>query len=385
MADDGVAPRPSLPAFRPRVLVVGDTFVDVLAGPLPSIPAWGGAVVSPNPIQAVAGGCGHNVAAALVRLGGRGSAALYSGVGRDAFGQLSLRHMQEVGVPLLAAPCTDEDAPTGVCIALGGAHDRTLVFHSGISDLFDGEALTEERLRSMLPELQHMHVCGYFTCAALRRSLPGLLRRAKACGLTTSLGPNHDASGAWAQVDGLWDRVLPLVDILLPNDVEATAIARTAEDGDWLKEEEEVQDDTRIVGGRIEGVADDDVGGSGDIDSGADGCGNLEPSLAKALDKLAKHIGGGQAVVTRGAKGRLPGLCGMAAKRGALGPACYRVVSTLPTYIDTLLLSKLNSARSSRLLHCPRLPVLLPCAVRLCGGPARAARAAGANTRPFRR
>ena len=47
-------------------------------------------------------------------------------------------------------------------------------------------------------------------------------------GLTTSLDTNHDASGRWGETDGLWAEVLPLVDLFLPNEREACAIAGTA-------------------------------------------------------------------------------------------------------------------------------------------------------------
>ena len=208
-------------AAGPRVLVVGDTFVDVLAGPIAQLPAWGHAVASSKPIEVLPGGCALNVASSLARL--RGCAALYSGIGRDAFGDIPRNHLARLGVTLHEAHCADPAAPTGVCLALSGPEDRSLVFHSGVADQFDAEGLTDEKLAALRDEegLRHLHVSGYFTCAALRRGLPGLLRRARACGLTTSLDPNHDSTGEWARVDGLWADVLPLLDVLLPNDLEA--------------------------------------------------------------------------------------------------------------------------------------------------------------------
>lgn len=209
------------------VLVVGDTFVDVLAGPLQNMPEWGHAVVSPAPIRALPGGCALNVASSLARLNVQ--TVLYSGIGNDAFGAIPRAHLSKMGVTLAEAQCADPAAPTGVCVVISGTQDRSLVFHSGISDLFDADSLTEEVLLALqLRGVKHLHVSGFYSCASLRRSLPKLLQRARACGLTTSLDPNNDPSGEWARVDGLWEDILPLCDVLLPNDLEALAIARTA-------------------------------------------------------------------------------------------------------------------------------------------------------------
>ena len=211
------------------VLVVGDTFVDVLAGPLDDMPEWGHAVVSPAPIRALPGGCALNVASSLARLNVR--TVLYSGIGNDAFGAIPRAHLSKMGVTLAEAQCSDPAAPTGVCMVISGTKDRSLVFHSGISDLFNADSLTEEVLQGLQPGVKHLHVSGFYSCAGLRRSLPGLLRRARACGLTTSLDPNNDPTGKWARVDGLWEDILPLCDVFLPNDLEALAIAQTALSG----------------------------------------------------------------------------------------------------------------------------------------------------------
>lgn len=83
------------------VLVVGDAFCDVNAGPLPGLPQWGCNVISPGAIAAMPGGGALNVACGLQRL--RGSTALFTGIGRDAFGDMLRRHCAEVGVNLVEA------------------------------------------------------------------------------------------------------------------------------------------------------------------------------------------------------------------------------------------------------------------------------------------
>jgi sugar/nucleoside kinase (ribokinase family) len=74
---------------------------------------------------------------------------------------------------------------------------------------------------SALGEQSHLHLASYFLQPTLARGLGGLLRDARARGVTTSLDTNWDPSETWA---GLAD-VLPFVDVLLPNLEELRAIA----------------------------------------------------------------------------------------------------------------------------------------------------------------
>ena len=103
------------------ILVVGDSFCDVNAGPLPQLPMWGVNTVSPEPILAQPGGAALNVASWLQRL--RGDTALYSGIGHDAFGDMLRHHCGSVGVRLMEA-AADATQPTGVCMVLSGPEDR---------------------------------------------------------------------------------------------------------------------------------------------------------------------------------------------------------------------------------------------------------------------
>ena len=118
------------------ILVVGDAFVDVLAGPLPSLPSLGTNVVSPEPIAALPGGAALNVACNLRRLANPARrVTLFTGLGRDAFSEVPRSHCAKLGVNLIEAD-VDARLPTGVCIVLSGATDRAFCSHYGVSDSF---------------------------------------------------------------------------------------------------------------------------------------------------------------------------------------------------------------------------------------------------------
>ena len=169
-----------------RILVVGDAFVDVHAGPLADLPTWGTNTVSPEPIAAMPGGAALNVASWLQRLLG-GGVVLYTGIGRDSFGDLLRAHCAALGLELWEA-AAEAGAPTGVCMVLSGREDRAFCSHFGVSDTFDAEALGVQQLR----EFRHVHASGFFSCAALRRSLPALFRRAHEAGPYPKPDPDPD-------------------------------------------------------------------------------------------------------------------------------------------------------------------------------------------------
>ena len=59
---------------------------------------------------------------------------------------------------------------------LSGPDDRAFCSHFGVSDAFDASALVADGaalLRRLGP--CHVHCAGYFSCAALRKTLPRLL------------------------------------------------------------------------------------------------------------------------------------------------------------------------------------------------------------------
>jgi sugar/nucleoside kinase (ribokinase family) len=69
---------------------------------------------------------------------------------------------------------------------------------------------------------KHFHLSSLFLLKSLRPDLPDLFKAIKARGLTISLDTNDDPDDRW---DGL-EALLPLVDVLLPNERELLRIAK---------------------------------------------------------------------------------------------------------------------------------------------------------------
>jgi sugar/nucleoside kinase (ribokinase family) len=142
-------------------------------------------------------------------------------VGSDAFGKLILDRLRSSGV-LLEAVSVDNDQKTGLGIALCKSEDRAILTYSGTIDAPG----MEKRLEMMIPSARHLHVGSYYLTDKVRPHYPALIHQAKKNGLTVSLDTNWDPSGHW---DGGLREILPMVDLFLPNEQEAMAIAGTGD------------------------------------------------------------------------------------------------------------------------------------------------------------
>jgi len=106
---------------------------------------------------------------------------------------------------------------TGITVALSDARDRALVTYPGAIAALRAEEIDD----ALLARAGHLHVSSYYLQRALQPGLGALFARARALGLTTSLDPGFDPAQRWgAELLEL----LPLVDVFLPNALEACAV-----------------------------------------------------------------------------------------------------------------------------------------------------------------
>jgi sugar/nucleoside kinase (ribokinase family) len=196
------------------VLVIGEINPDlVLTGDV--TPAFGQAEKVIDDAALTIGSSGVIFACGAARLGLR---IVYAGlVGDDIFGRFMLQRMQDRAIST-AGIVIDPAQKTGLSVILSHGNDRAILTHLGAMS----ELRTDQIDRTLLDQIRHIHVTSYFLQRALQPGLPAFLAEARARGITVSLDTNWDPSEQWD--DGLAE-VLKQVDIFLPNEQEAMAIA----------------------------------------------------------------------------------------------------------------------------------------------------------------
>ncbi|MFN8411345.1 MAG: carbohydrate kinase family protein [Anaerolineales bacterium] len=136
----------------------------------------------------------------------------------DVFGHFMLDEMSKRGVDT-SNVLVRADQQTGLSVILNQDSDRAILTHLGlIAELKEADISD-----ALLGKAKHLHVASYFLQTKLKPDLLKLFQRAHAFGLTTSLDTNWDPSNLWHG----FDELLAEVDIFLPNENEAKAIART--------------------------------------------------------------------------------------------------------------------------------------------------------------
>jgi sugar/nucleoside kinase (ribokinase family) len=199
------------------VLVLGDANPDLILRGGDLAPVSGQRERIVDDATFTVGGSGAIFACAASRLGLR--TAIVGVVGEDVFGGFLRERLVASGVDA-GGLVTSSDRATGVSVVLSRPEDRGIYTATGtIADL----AASEVDL-ALVRAARHVHVASYFLQDALRPGIPGLFDAAHAAGATTSVDPNWDPTESWDA--GLAD-LLPRVDLLLPNALEARGIAGT--------------------------------------------------------------------------------------------------------------------------------------------------------------
>ena len=206
-----------------RISVIGDAFVDVVVAGLEALPTWGKDVCTDS-LAMVTGSSSGNTSASLAAMGVE--THYFTLVGNDKFGKMFTATMKEFGVHTEGIAFI-ADKPTAVCIVLSGAAqgDRCFINSLGSNNVVSGAHFWAQK--DTIARSPHVHVGGYYNCANMQsRELVELLRWLRSKGKTISLDTQTDFAGDWLGVGKSLLEVLPLVDVFLPSETEAKAIAR---------------------------------------------------------------------------------------------------------------------------------------------------------------
>jgi sugar/nucleoside kinase (ribokinase family) len=157
----------------------------------------------------------HNLASLGNRVG------FTSCIGDDQFGLAALDRLRQAGVEVSKVLKKPDPAKTGLSVILQHHGSRNILTYPGT--IFD--LRMEDLDLGYLSSSLHFHLSSFYLQQNLRPRAPGLLKRMKRAGLTTSLDCNDDPAGLWEN-DLL--EALRHVDVFLPNAREAMRI--TGED-----------------------------------------------------------------------------------------------------------------------------------------------------------
>ncbi|UQX90271.1 carbohydrate kinase family protein [Jatrophihabitans telluris] len=204
------------------VLVVGDLNPDLLVtGDV--VPRFGQAEQLLDSAQLLIGGSAGITAHGLAVLGRR--VRLCAAVGTDPFGDRVLQQLAARGVDTSAVLRRD-DIGTGLTMVLAAAERAILTYLGAIASLTSADVRAAIE-RAHADGARHVHVCAYFLLQPLAAELATVLAGARELGMTTSLDTNFDPSHRWHFDPAL----LAQLDYLLPNAVEARALAATLTGG----------------------------------------------------------------------------------------------------------------------------------------------------------
>jgi sugar/nucleoside kinase (ribokinase family) len=190
---------------------------DVVMSPVTDLPSPGGTLLTDQMAVRV-GGAGANAALASVETGM--DVRLIGCIGEDQLGVWMREQLTPAGIADELVVVAGETSGLTVVIE-SPTRDRTFLTYLGVNarwgpDMIPDDALTCENLL----------LCDYFVAPALRgEAARQLLETARARGARTFFDTSWDPGGFSEQTLAEVRELLPSVDVFLPNEVEACALA----------------------------------------------------------------------------------------------------------------------------------------------------------------
>lgn len=216
--DGGSRRPPPADARDLDLLVVGEINPDVIVADPDPRPAFGQVERRVADIRLTIGSSSAITACGAARLGLR--VAIVGVVGDDALGRFVVAAIAERGVDV-GSVRIDPSLPTGASVVLSRGDDRAILTAEGAI----GAVAASDVPPELLARARHLHVGGWFLQRSLWPDGARLFAAAHEAGLTTSVDPNWDPTERWES--GL-RTVLPHLDVVLPNAIEASRIAGLA-------------------------------------------------------------------------------------------------------------------------------------------------------------
>ncbi len=199
------------------IITIGDCCVDLILSGGSVVPEFGQKEkIVDNYFLEMGGSC-TIFACQAAKLGLR--TAVIGKVGADPFGDLIHQRLSGAGVDV-SHMTRDKDLKTGITVVMNTGSNRAMLTYIGTINVIDKDDVPE----GLLASTRHLHIGSYFLMNRIRPHYPGIIEAVKANRGTVSIDTNWDPTERW---DGGLKTLLPLVDILMPNEEEAKAISGT--------------------------------------------------------------------------------------------------------------------------------------------------------------
>ena len=206
----------------PTITIIGCVQADVVMGPVTDLPSPGGTLLTDEMTIRV-GGAGANAALASVEAGME--VRLVGCIGEDQLGGWMREQLRPAG--LADELVVIADGTSGLTVALESqARDRTFLTYLGVNARWEAAMIPADAL-----SCENLLLCDYFVAPRLRGdAAQRLFETARAHGARTFFDTTWDPAGFPARTQAEVRALLPSVDVFLPNEVEACALADGAED-----------------------------------------------------------------------------------------------------------------------------------------------------------
>ncbi len=203
--------------YTGTLAVIGCVQADVVMSPVNELPSAGGTLLADSMVVRL-GGAGANSALAAIEAGIH--TRLIGCVGDDQMGQWMRDQLTPLGLADELVVVSGES--TGLTVALESpTRDRCFLTYLGVNAGWEPSTVPDSAL-----SCKNVLFCDYFVAPGMRgESGVRLLSRARENGARTFFDTAWDADGFPAHTRAEVHDLLPYVDVFLPNEIEACAIA----------------------------------------------------------------------------------------------------------------------------------------------------------------
>ncbi len=201
----------------PTLTIIGCVQADVVMSPVTDLPTPGGTLLTEQMAVRV-GGAGANAALASVEAGL--DVRLIGCIGEDQLGGWMRDQLTRAGLADELVVAAGE--ASGLTVVLESpVRDRTFLTYLGVNALWEPAMIPDDALTC-----DNLLLCDYFVAPRLRGDAArALLDTAAARGARTFFDTTWDPDGFSGETRAEVSELLPAVDVFLPNEVEACALA----------------------------------------------------------------------------------------------------------------------------------------------------------------